>query len=289
MGHFKTNWGIPVVSLADSYQHCLRVARSRARNFYYSFRLLSPERHQAICAIYAFMRHCDDLSDEPGATRAALEHWRADLVRALAGDLPPNPLWPAFLDAVRRYEIPEHVFHDMVDGVASDIEPRRMETFDELYRYCYCVASVVGISVIHVFGFHDRNAPALAEQCGIAFQLTNILRDVREDWERGRVYLPAEDLARFGVHRPGDGEAFRDLLRFEGARARSYFHASKPLLGMVDPKSRASLRALIRIYETLLDRIEQSGYDVWHRRIALSPWEKSWITLSSLLPFSQAK
>jgi len=263
-------------SLAESYAHCRRVARTRAANFYYSFLLLSRDQKNAMCAIYAFMRFCDDLSDEEGGSRAAIERWRTELDEALAGRLPPNPIWPAFHDTVARYAIPHAYFHQMIDGVSSDLEPREIRTFEELYQYCYRVASVVGLTIIHVFGFESARALELAEKCGIAFQLTNILRDVREDAELGRVYLPSEDLERFGVEssRLEHDQHFVDLMRFEAARARSFYDESWPLLDLVHRRSRPSLWALMRIYSRLLERIERSNYDVLDRRISLPVWEK---------------
>ena len=215
-------------AVEQSYAYCRKVARTRARNFYYSFVLLSKPQRAAMCAIYAFMRYCDDLSDEPGATRSAIERWRADLDAALDGRFSGHPVWPAFHDAVSRYAIPHRYFHEMIDGVASDLEPRRFETFGQLYRYCYQVASVVGLTVVHIFGFESPAALPLAEKCGIAFQLTNILRDIREDLERGRLYLPIEDLRRFGVSEQDlraatRNPAFLRMMRFETQRARSYY------------------------------------------------------------------
>ena len=262
--------------VASSYAHCRRVARTRARNFYYSFLLLSREQKDAMCAIYAFMRFCDDLSDEEGGSRAAIERWRTELDEALAGRLPPNPVWPAFCDSVTRYAIPHRYFQEMIYGVSSDLEPRSIATFDELYQYCYKVASVVGLTIIHIFGFESPHALELAEKCGIAFQLTNILRDVREDANRGRVYLPSEDLVRFGVDpaRLEHDERFIALMRFEAARARRYYDESWPLLDLIQRRSRPSLWALMRIYSRLLERIERSNYDVLDRRISLPAWEK---------------
>jgi phytoene synthase len=274
--------------LERSYAYCRGVARSRAKNFYYSFLLLSRERRNAMCAIYAFMRYCDDLSDEPGANRAAIERWRAALEGALEGRFDSHPAWPAFYDTVRRFRIPAQYFHEMIDGVASDLEPRCFQTFEQLYRYCYQVASVVGLTVIHIFGFESPEALPLAEKCGVAFQLTNILRDIREDADRGRIYLPAEDLERFGVSpaelREGRrSERFVELMRFEAGRARAYYDESQPLIGMVDRRSRSSLWALIEIYSRLLRRIEQTNYDVLDRRVRLSALEKSWIVLRAML------
>ncbi len=241
-----------------------------------------------MCAIYAFMRYCDDLSDEPGATRAAMNRWRQALTDALAGHPDENPSWPGFLDSVARYAIPHEYFYEMIEGVASDLEPRTIATFEELYEYCYRVASVVGLTIVHIFGFQSPESRAaalpLAEKCGIAFQLTNILRDVREDADLGRIYLPAEDLARFGVS--GEDlkygrrtEQFGRLMEFETERARSYYRESAPLLNLIAAKSRPSLWALIAIYSKLLDRVAESHYDVLTRRVSLSSAEKTWIVL----------
>lgn len=273
--------------VAASYAWCRRLARRRARNFYYSFWLLPGPQRDAVCAIYAFMRRCDDLTDEPRADAAALEAWRRDMEQALDGGNPPGPLWPAFCDAVRRYGIPRRYFHEMLDGVAGDLRPRHMATFEELYRYCYQVASVAGLSLVHVLGFSSPEALRLAEKCGVAFQLTNILRDVREDALRGRIYLPAEDLARAGA-RTEDVLAGRrtpalvEVLRRQAARAQGYFRESEPLVGMVAPEGRRALWALIEIYRRLLERIERSGFDVMARRIRLPAWEKSWVVARAM-------
>jgi phytoene synthase len=234
------------------------------------------------------MRYCDDLSDEPGATKSAMERWRAALDDALAGHPDNNPAWLAFLDAVERYQIPREYFYEMIEGVASDLEPRTIRTFDELYQYCYRVASVVGLTTIHVFGFTSPEALPLAEKCGIAFQLTNILRDVREDAEMGRIYLPAEDLDRFGVSADDlkqgrRTEQFGRLMEFEAERARRYYRESAPLLKLIQPKTRRSLWALIAIYSRLLERVTESRYDVLTRRISLSGMEKTWIVLRAAL------
>ena len=259
------------VTLEQSYAWCTRVARTQAKNFYYSFLLLSSPQRRAMCAIYAFMRYCDDLSDDEGIAdrAAAIARWRSDLESALSGSPGDHALWPAFVDAVQRYRIPHQYFFDMIEGVSSDLEPRRIKTFDELYGYCYHVASVVGLTVVHIFGFDngsgvaplggDSNAAdtlTLAEKCGIAFQLTNILRDVREDAAKNRIYLPEEDLVRFGV-RPEElagaerSPNFLRLMEFEAARARDYYSVSAPLVDMVDRQSRASLRARLGIYSRL--------------------------------------
>ena len=281
------------VTLEGSYRYCRDIARKRAKNFYYSFLLLEKPQRDAMCAIYAFMRYCDDLSDDPAnSDRVKLSQtialWRVELDRALAGKPGDNPLWPAFSDSVRRYAIPHRFFHEMIDGIMSDLQPQTIQTWEELYRYCYQVASVVGLTIIHVFGFRSIRALLLAEKCGIAFQLTNILRDIREDAAIGRVYLPAEDLDRFGVTveqlRSGtEDENFRRLMGFEGSRARSYYDESARLESMIEPKSRRSLWALRHIYLTLLGRLERSNYSVLSRRINVPTSSKLLLLLRAFL------
>lgn len=263
------------MTLAESYASCVHIARTRARNFYYSFLLLPEEKRRAMCAVYAFMRICDDLSDEPGATLESLDAWRHDLQQALDGGQPAHEIWPALRDTVERYRIPPRYLHEMIDGVSSDLSPRHISTFDDLYRYCYHVASVVGLTIIHIYGFTDPRAPALAEKCGVAFQLTNIIRDVREDRDLGRDYFPAEDRARF----PDE----RTLIMHYAQRAQSLYEESRPLLGMVHRDARRSLWAIMEIYRRLLRRIEEAGYDVYKRRIRLSGLEKSLILAQALL------
>jgi len=272
-----------MTDLAASYDFCRRIARTRARNFYYSFLLLSREQKEGMCAIYTFMRYCDDISEGEGASREAIERWRCDLNRALIGEYGPNPLWPAFHDTVQRFQIPHEYFQEMIDGVSSDLESRRIQTFEELYGYCYQVASVVGLTIIHVFGFDDPEALVLAEKCGIAFQLTNILRDVREDRENRRVYIPAEDIAAFDADLTKYDQRFVKLMRFEAERAHQYYDESRPLIGMVHERSRPSLRALIEIYQRLLVRIEAANFDVLSQRVRVPSREKIWILLRSAI------
>jgi len=277
------------ISVDVSYAWCARVARKQAKNFYFSFLLLPQKERQAMCAVYAFMRYCDDLSDDEGvADRASsIARWRSDLEAALSGTAPHHPIWPAFVDTVKRYRIPHKYFFEMIEGVTSDLQPRRLRTFDELYGYCYHVASVVGLTIIHIFGFDNPAAILLAEKCGIAFQLTNILRDVREDAGRNRIYLPLDDLDRFGVSpedfgRTAGGDAFLKLMEFEAQRAREYYSEAAPLVGMIHRRNRPSMRALIGIYSALLDQIVASHYDVFARRIRVPGWEKAWIVARSI-------
>jgi phytoene synthase len=221
------------------------------------------------------MRRCDDLSDDGGATPEIMSRWRAEMEAALDGRYGDHPCWPAFHDTVRRYSIPRQYFRDMIDGVSSDLEPRDIQTFAELYEYCYKVASVVGLATVHIFGYESPRALELAEKCGIAFQLTNIVRDVKEDRESGRIYLPKEDREAF--------PDLRDLLALEAERARGFYRESAELVGLVHPRSRRALWALIEIYRRLLDKIERSGYDVLNGRIRLSAREKIGIVVEAML------
>jgi phytoene synthase len=275
------------VTVEQSYRYAVMVSRQRARNFYYSFLLLPAPKRKAICAIYAFMRYCDDLSDDIAISdrRQAIARWKSELENALDGRFSGHPVWPAFHDAVTRYNIPHQYFFEMIEGVSSDLGPRSIGTFEELYGYCYRVASVVGLTIVHIFGVKSPEALQYAESCGIAFQLTNILRDIREDALLGRVYLPAEDLARFGVD-PADfrhggeiSQRFTVLMRWEAIRARRYYQASAPLIDLIEEGSRASLWALIEIYRRLLDRIESANYDVLNQRVTVPAREKAWIVV----------
>jgi phytoene synthase len=271
------------VTLEASYAFSRRIARTRAGNFYYSFLLLSRRQRDAMCAIYAFMRHSDDISEGAAASRQAIDQWRADLERALTGDYPENPLWPAFHDTVNRFKIPHQYFHEMIDGVSQDLSARQIQTFNELYRYCYQVASVVGLTIIHIFGFESQAALPLAEKCGIAFQLTNILRDIREDRENQRIYIPSEDIQRFRSDLAQYDEKFVALMRFEAERANQYYAESRPLIAMVDAGSRRSLWALIEVYRRLLSRIEQSNFRVLDGRIRVPAIQKLGILARAFL------
>jgi 15-cis-phytoene synthase len=274
--------------LAASYEYCRKIARTAARNFYYGFALLPPAKRDALCALYAFMRCADDISDsdhEVNDKRHRLKAWGATLDRALAGDFNGNPIFPAFYDTVTKYSIPAAYFHDLMSGAEMDLTTNRYATFDLLRHYCYCVAGTVGLCCVHVFGFRDPAALELAPKLGIAFQLTNILRDVPEDFAMGRVYLPQEDLQRFGCTEQDIGSrvaspAFIQLMKFEADRAWKFYGEGVGLQQMVSADSRAALWALTRIYSGILKKIESIHYDVLakpHPR--LSGVEKAWIML----------
>jgi phytoene synthase len=277
--------------VAQSYAECRRVARESASNFYYAFFMLPPAKRDALCALYAFMRLVDDVSDTVGSAadkQRGLARWRAALDAAVAGDVKGHPILPAFADTIARYRIPPRYFHDLISGAEMDLTIGDYATFDRLREYCYRVAGTVGLTCLHVFGFDDPHAPDLAEKLGIAFQLTNILRDVRGDYEIGRVYLPTEDLVKFSV-RPdmlGSGPLTaetRALLEFETSRAWSFYGEGVELIPLVHADARAALWALARIYSSLLRRIEARGYDVFSERVRLSAPEKTGILLRARL------
>jgi phytoene synthase len=267
--------------------------RQAARNFYYGMRLLPPAKRQAMYALYSFMRLSDDIADEPAggdsasngaaaSRQLALEQWRGDTHRAIAGDTAGHPLWPAFYDSIQRFGIPSKVFDDAIDGQVQDLTQTHYQTFDELYRYCYRVASTVGIAALHIWGFHDHDrALQLAEYRGIALQLTNILRDLREDAQRGRRYLPLEDLARFDMLRewmPTTEAAlpagYDGLMRFEADRARGYYEQSAELESLVDADARPTLRIMTEIYRGILERIAVDPRRALSRRVSLPAWRK---------------
>ena len=288
------------VSLEESYRLCSQIARRTAKNFYYSFLVMPREKRRAMCAIYAFMRHSDDIADSAANPAVALEglrQWRAQVDAALNSEEPqavpaqsgagtPGPpeleILPALADTVRRYHIPQRHFYELLDGTAMDQTTTRYEMFDDLYKYCYHVASAVGLIVLPVFGYKDEGALAPAEACGIAFQLTNILRDVKEDARLGRIYLPLEDLKRFGVSEDDimNGHAtpqFLELMKFEATRAREFYDKAEPLIEMIDTDSRGTLAVMIGIYGGILRKIEERNFAVFDERVRLSVAEKLWI------------
>jgi phytoene synthase len=283
--------------LDASYRACESIARREARNFYYGFRLLPRPRRLAMCALYAFLRISDDIADEPGdASDAArrLSDWRSDLDAALAtpGATIPDrsPIWPSLSDTVRRYQIPSSYLHAALDGVGMDLHPRSYATFEDLRGYCYLVASAVGLSCLHIWGYRSEGGRAerMAEACGLALQLTNIVRDVREDAARGRVYIPAEDLERYGVEPTELATArldsrIRGLLEHQGRRAREFYAQGWPLASLVAPAGRPVFRAIVGIYRGLLDEIERRGYDVLAGRVGLPAWRKAAIAAGSLV------
>jgi len=280
-----------------AYSVCRGITRSAARNFYYAFMVLPKAKRQALSAIYAFMRRCDDIADDESLPvaerRRLLGAWLDAVHRAQAGHATDDPVLLALTAAQRRFYIPDVLLDQLAHGTAMDLEddvtqigsPEREEkalryrTFDDLYLYCYRVASVVGLVCIRVFGYQNPEAEPLAEKLGQAFQLTNIIRDVKEDAAAGRIYLPEEDFGRFGIspyelYSPPNPARFAPLLQMEANRAREFYRAADELIPLIDEDSQPALWALVAIYRRLLEKIASRNYDVFHGRISLSTREK---------------
>lgn len=289
--------------LRQAYAECRAIAKREAKNFYYSFVALPAERRDAMCAIYAFMRRADDLSDDESMSRderrASLADWLAEWHRVREDGATEDAVFLAVRDAAMRFAIPYSLLDELVAGTTMDLEesaasragePDTYASYEELDRYCYLVASVVGLVCIRIFGYVDARAESLAERTGIAFQLTNILRDVREDAERKRVYLPLSELGRYGVtveqllHRESMQlkESERALMQSVGARAEQMYAAARELLPLIDPVSRPALWVLVAIYHQLLRRMEQARFEVMVQRISVPKWQKLAILLAGL-------
>ena len=275
------------LQLRAAYSVCRHIARSAAKNFYYGFLVLPSHKRDAICAVYAFMRRADDISDDPSLPleqrRDKLDALLCSLRRVAEGEKTDDPVLMALADTENRFNVPVQLLEKLVHGTLMDVPPGeaalQYETFDQLYDYCYHVASVVGLICIRIFGYRDPAAEKLAEQTGVAFQLTNIIRDVKEDSQMGRVYIPREDLDRFGIDAQVlvNGSAAvltRPVLALEADRAREYYRSAKQLLPLIDDDSQPALWTLVEIYRRLLERITQRDYDVFSQRVSLSTGEK---------------
>ena len=246
---------------------------SRDTSFYYSFLVLPPRKRRAIVAVWDFCRAVDDAVDEAVAQPAPLAMWRAELDACFAeGRMPSTPQGVALQPFVHEFGLPRQPFDDLIDGVEMDLSQARYRTFDALAEYCRRVASSVGLVCIEIFGYDDPATRSYAVKLGMALQLTNIIRDVAADLQQGRLYLPLEDLARFGV--PEEAlrggrvtPAIRDLLRFECERARYYYRCAADELPPADARSLVAAEIMGGIYFEILRRIERSGYDVFSRRI----------------------
>lgn len=273
-----------VSQLELAYDHCQQIAREHAKNFYYAFRTLPARKRRAIYAAYAFCRLCDDIADEDLPLEE--KHWRfaqtrQRLTASLDGDAAniQDPVFVALGDACRAFQIPARYLEEVIEGVEMDLTWTRFRDFQELRAYCYKVASVVGLVCIEVFGYQDPRAREYAVDLGLAMQLTNILRDVKEDAQRGRIYIPLDEMASFGYSEQElmagvMNEAFQGLMRFQAARARRYFESGRRLIPLLSPESRACPATLHGVYSAILDRIEASGFNVFQGRIGLSRRKK---------------
>jgi 15-cis-phytoene synthase len=290
-------WTPAPTQLLMAYSVCKGITRRAAKNFYYAFLVLPHRKRDALYAVYSFMRRCDDICDDATLDlperRQKLDVWLDALYRTQQGEPTDDPILLALTDAQRRYAIPAGLLDELAQGTGMDVEEVaaaiqisttpgvtvQYKTFEDLRRYCYRVASVVGLVCIHIFGYRDPDAEPLAETCGLAFQLTNIIRDVKEDASMGRIYLPEEDLARFGLSTPEllnapDPARFRPLLTLEADRARAFYAAGEQLIAYVSEDSQPALWVLVTIYRALLEKIAEKQYDVFTAKVALSRWEK---------------
>jgi phytoene synthase len=286
------------VTIVEAYAACREIAKREAKNFYYSFRVLPQHKSDAMCAVYAFMRRADDIADDESMPidqrRDVMSQWVGQWRQSRAGVPTEDPIFVALNDAQRRFRIPDQLLEELVQGTTMDLdqqppdagEVQTYATFEELYRYCYLVASVVGLVCIRIFGYSDPRAEKLAEETGVAFQLTNILRDVKEDSERGRIYLPLDMLREHGLSvesvnalaagAPLSAEA-RAMLVALAARAELYYQSADQLLPLIDADSRAALWVLVEIYHRLLGRIRAANGDVFSQRISVPAGEKLWV------------
>ncbi len=283
--------------LNHAYAVCRGISRRAAKNFYYGFMVLPAEKRNALSAVYAFMRHADDISDEPGGDpqqkRQKLDEWLEAAKAVFAGKPTDDPVLMALGDAQQKFKIPPELFEKLVYGTSVDLDIPRptgdvpvvlCNTFDDLKQYCYYVASVVGLVCIKIFGYEDSKAEFLAEDCGLAFQLTNIIRDVKEDASMGRIYIPEEDLVRNTLSAanfsstvlqdPAQAQQLRPALEYEAERARKYYESAKWLMELIEEDSRAALWVLVEIYSQLLQKITDRNYDVFTERVRLTVWEK---------------
>jgi phytoene synthase len=277
---------MPALEVEHAYRACEDITRVAAANFYYGIRLLPRDKRQAMSAVYAFARRVDDIGDgnDPGPAKlAALDAQRATLAAVGNGGVAQadDPVAVALTDARRRFDLPLDALELLIEGVELDVRDTSYETFDELVVYCRDVAGSIGRLCLAIFSGGDVNGHSgLADDLGVAMQLTNILRDVREDYERGRIYLPAEDLRRFECS--NFPELSPELIRFEAQRAADWFERGLLLVDVLDARSASCVLAMTGIYRRILDRIAREPDEILHRRISLSPWEKAWLAARSL-------
>lgn len=269
-------------SLIQAYRYCQALTQREARNFYYGFLLLPREQRRAIYAAYAFARQCDDIVDQdlPHQEKvASLVAFRQALDGCLAG-APTGPMFTALGHAVSSFAIPHQYLYQLIEGVEMDLTVRRYPTFDDLRRYCYLVASTIGLISIHIFGYRDgQRARDHAVDLGIALQLTNILRDIQEDSQRDRIYIPQDEMARFGYSEEElfaglANRAFQGLVAHQVARARNYYVKGRKLLPLLPKRAQACVGAMAGIYSRILDDIERRPAAVFGERISLSTGQK---------------
>jgi len=265
-------------------EYCKDKAAKSGSSFYYSFMFLPPQKRQAITALYAFCREVDDAVDEiadPDVAAKTLAWWRTEIEQTFNGS-PTHPVGKSLKTALEHFELHQEYFLEIIDGMEMDLQQHRYPAFKHLALYCYRVASVVGLLAAEIFGYQNRKTQKYAEKLGLAFQMTNIIRDVREDAERGRVYLPQEDLDRFHVNIDDiltlkQTPELTALLQFETERARQFYQEAKAALPAEDRFNQRTGLIMSAIYEATLDELEKEGFQVMQHRISLTPLRKLWL------------
>jgi phytoene synthase len=271
-------------------EYCAQKTAESGSSFTASFRFLEPERRQAITALYAFCREVDDAVDEcsdPGVATAKLAWWHGEVAALYAGQ-PTHPVTQALATALPRFNLPAEHFQEIIDGMEMDLHQTRYADFKALHLYCYRVASVVGLLAAEIFGYTDRRTLKYAHDLGLAFQLTNIIRDVGEDARRGRIYLPQDELARFGVSEADilasrHSDYFKALMEFQAERAQQYYDRALSELPAADRKAQRAGLIMAAIYRTVLNEVSKDGFHVLDRRLSLPPARKLWIAVRTWL------
>jgi 15-cis-phytoene synthase len=264
--------------------YCKDKAAQSGSSFYYSFMFLPPDKRRAITALYAFCREVDDVVDESSdenVARTTLAWWHNEVTAIYTGT-PQHPVARALIPVVKKFNLPQEHFHEIIDGMEMDLQQHQYVDFKALQQYCYRVASVVGLLAAEIFGYTDRNTLKYAHDLGLAFQLTNIIRDVGEDARRGRIYLPLGELALFGVHvndilDKKESEGFQKLMQFQIDRAQRYYQRALEQLPAVDRKAQRTGLIMAAIYRATLEEIVASGCHVLKERVSLTPLRKLWL------------
>ncbi len=270
--------------------YCKRVTRERAKNFYWAILTLPKDKRSAVYTIYTFARRCDDIADSSWDVSEKQEHLEGERkkLNSLYRGNSKGKLYEALRSTIEKYDIPRTYFEQLIQGVEMDLTKDRYSTFQDLKVYCFRVASVVGLALIEIFGYEEAKAKKYAIDLGLGMQLTNIIRDVAEDYRRGRIYIPQEDLEKFNcdfseVDSNGVNSRFRKLMDYEAARARDFFESGKKLFSYLSPRARACPAGLYGVYSKLLKKMEASGWEVWHQRTRLNTVRKVSAVLSQWL------
>ena len=261
--------------------YCRRITKERAKNFYWAILTLPKDKREAVYTIYTFARRCDDIADSSWSLSKKREHLEQERknLDSLYQGTPRGKLYRALKKTVDQYDIPRTYFDQLIQGVEMDLTKDRYSTFEDLKIYCFRVASVVGLALIEIFGYKNSEAKKYAIDLGLGMQLTNIIRDVAEDYDRGRIYIPKEDRDKFNcdfseIDSDGVNSQFRKLMEYEAERAREFFRSGRKLFGYLSPRARACPAGLYGVYSKLLEKMEASGWQIWNQRTQLNTIKK---------------